>query len=192
MKNRSIIPYLAFFLIVQACGNNETTTKETTGDTTKGSNEIGATQKTGTSEEILTSYLSIKNALAADDAQAAGNAAGQMTAAVDNFNSSVLSPEQSKVFNDVVTDIKEHADHIEDNKNNIVHQREHFEYLSQDLIDLMKSVGSSKTLYLDFCPMYNNNKGATWLSEVKEIKNPYLGKEMPKCGEVKEEIKPKG
>jgi hypothetical protein len=26
----------------------------------------------------------------------------------------------------------------------------------------------------------------------KEIKNPYYGKQMSKCGEVKEEIKPKG
>ena len=30
---------------------------------------------------------------------------------------------------------------------------------------------------------------ATWLSETKEIKNPYLGKKMPTCGEVKEEMK---
>jgi hypothetical protein len=37
--------------------------------------------------------------------------------------------------------------------------------------------------------MYNNNKGASWLSETKEIKNPYLGKKMPDCGEVKEEIR---
>ncbi|MDQ6756917.1 MAG: DUF3347 domain-containing protein, partial [Bacteroidota bacterium] len=43
--------------------------------------------------------------------------------------------------------------------------------------------------YKDFCPMYNNNKGAIWLSEVKDIKNPYLGKKMPTCGNMKEEIK---
>ena len=37
--------------------------------------------------------------------------------------------------------------------------------------------------------MYNNKKGAFWLSETKEIKNPYLGKAMPTCGTIKEEIK---
>jgi hypothetical protein len=37
--------------------------------------------------------------------------------------------------------------------------------------------------------MYNNNKGADWISEKKEISNPYLGKEMPTCGTVKEELK---
>jgi hypothetical protein len=37
--------------------------------------------------------------------------------------------------------------------------------------------------------MYNNNKGAIWLSETKEIKNPYLGKDMDTCGSAKEELK---
>ena len=37
--------------------------------------------------------------------------------------------------------------------------------------------------------MYNEGKGAIWLSETKEIKNPYLGGKMLTCGEVQEEIK---
>jgi hypothetical protein len=37
--------------------------------------------------------------------------------------------------------------------------------------------------------MYNNGKGASWLSETKEVKNPYMGKSMPTCGTLKEEIK---
>ncbi len=37
--------------------------------------------------------------------------------------------------------------------------------------------------------MANDGKGAIWLSEVKEIKNPYLGSKMPDCGSVKETIK---
>lgn len=44
-------------------------------------------------------------------------------------------------------------------------------------------------MYKDFCPMYNNGKGAFWLSETKEIKNPYLGKAMPTCGTIQEELK---
>jgi len=30
--------------------------------------------------------------------------------------------------------------------------------------------------------------GANWLSESKEISNPYLGQSMPTCGTVKEEL----
>lgn len=39
------------------------------------------------------------------------------------------------------------------------------------------------------CPMYNDNKGALWLSESKDIKNLYYGNKMVECGEVKEVIK---
>jgi hypothetical protein len=53
----------------------------------------------------------------------------------------------------------------------------------------LKVFKPNQTLYKDFCPMYNEGKGATWISETREIKNPYLGKKMATCGSVKEEIK---
>jgi Cu(I)/Ag(I) efflux system membrane fusion protein len=34
-----------------------------------------------------------------------------------------------------------------------------------------------------------DNKGAYWLSETKEIRNPYFGDKMMTCGEVKKEFK---
>jgi hypothetical protein len=36
--------------------------------------------------------------------------------------------------------------------------------------------------------MANNNTGAYWLSDSKEIRNPYLGNEMLTCGKVKETV----
>jgi hypothetical protein len=36
--------------------------------------------------------------------------------------------------------------------------------------------------------MANENTGAFWLSNEKEIKNPYFGSMMLKCGSVKETI----
>jgi hypothetical protein len=33
--------------------------------------------------------------------------------------------------------------------------------------------------------MANNDKGAYWLSQIKEIQNPYMGQKMPNCGEIK-------
>ena len=45
------------------------------------------------------------------------------------------------------------------------------------------------TIYLQHCPMADNENGADWLSLDKEIKNPYFGASMLKCGEVKQEIK---
>jgi hypothetical protein len=48
---------------------------------------------------------------------------------------------------------------------------------------------SSGAVYKAYCPMANNNQGATWLSDSKEIRNPYFGDKMLKCGSLKEELK---
>lgn len=69
-------------------------------------------------------------------------------------------------------------------------QRELYAMLSNDVITLIKTSGlSSGELYVDYCPMANNDKGANWLSAAKDIKNPYFGDEMLSCGEVQETIK---
>jgi hypothetical protein len=68
------------------------------------------------------------------------------------------------------------------------HQREHFGILSKDVIDMIAITGTDKKLYQDFCPMYNNKKGAQWLSITEEIKNPYFGSKMMNCGEIQKQI----
>ena len=71
----------------------------------------------------------------------------------------------------------------------IEEQRVAFSALSNDFIALAKKSGvSSGQLYVDFCPMAMNDKGAYWLSGDKAIQNPYFGEKMMTCGEVKETI----
>ena len=68
-------------------------------------------------------------------------------------------------------------------------QRNLFAGLSNELITLVKKSGlNSGTLYIDFCPMAMNDKGASWVSSNKDIKNPYFGDKMMTCGDVKETI----
>jgi Cu(I)/Ag(I) efflux system membrane fusion protein len=45
-----------------------------------------------------------------------------------------------------------------------------------------------KNVYYQYCPMANSNKGAYWLSETKNILNPYFGDAMLTCGETKETL----
>lgn len=140
-------------------------------------------------KELLEHYFHLKNALANDDGKDAASACKAMVAAMDKLDTASFTPDQKKVYRDMADDTRENAEHIGANADKIAHQREHFEMLSKDMYDLVKKFGAGQTVYQDFCPMYNNNKGATWISETKEIKNPYLGKKMPNCGSVKEEIK---
>lgn len=74
--------------------------------------------------------------------------------------------------------------------NDIEAQRTAYASLSNDFINMAKKSGlNSGELYVDFCPMALNDKGAHWLSTDKEIKNPYFGQKMLTCGEVKETIR---
>ena len=68
-------------------------------------------------------------------------------------------------------------------------QRTAYEKLSNDIIAFVKKAGvTNGELYVQYCPMAFNDKGAAWLSSSREIKNPYFGKKMLNCGEVKETI----
>ncbi|GEP98548.1 DUF3347 domain-containing protein [Chitinophaga cymbidii] len=138
---------------------------------------------------IFDHYIHVKNGLAADNASEAAAGAKAMDEALAQVDKSAMTPDQQKLYTENEDDLKEHADHISKNGGNIEHQREHFVQMSEDVYALAKGFGGGQALYHDFCPMYDNNKGAMWLSESKEIKNPYFGDKMLTCGTIKEVIK---
>lgn len=67
-------------------------------------------------------------------------------------------------------------------------QRRAFAGLSEKMQLLVNGSLSSGELYLQYCPMALDNKGASWLSDSKKIKNPYFGSKMLSCGSVQETI----
>ncbi|UOY06082.1 efflux RND transporter periplasmic adaptor subunit [Muricauda sp. SCSIO 64092] len=67
--------------------------------------------------------------------------------------------------------------------------RKHFKPFSRELIALVKKGKLDQaTIYVQFCPMADNHKGAFWMSLQEEIRNPYFGDKMLICGVVKEKI----
>ena len=126
----------------------------------------------------------MKNALAKDNGKDAATAGNAMVATLAKVDIKGLSKEQMKSYMDIADDLKEHAEHI--SKSKIDHQREHFATMSKDMYDLVKAFGAGMTLYHDHCSMYND--GSMWLSETKDIKNPYYGNQMLNCGSVKKEF----
>ena len=139
-------------------------------------------------KDILSTYLQLKNAFANDNDAAAAVAGNAMVKAFAAFDKKSLTAAQAKTYLNIQAGAKENAEHIGKNAGNIKHQREHFESLSKQVYALVKLLGAGQKLYYDNCPMYNNNKGAKWLSENKTIANPYLGKSMSECGAVIEEL----
>ena len=181
-----------------ACNSGSTTTeenkkKEDSAQVNSSAKEEGATKTDskvdGSMKEMVTQYLQIKNALASDNGKDAASAGNAFVASMGKMDKNALTAEKKKTWDDLSDDAREMAEHIGTNAGKLEHQREHFDMLSKDMYDMVKTFGAGQTLYQDFCPMYNDNKGATWLSETKEIKNPYMGKKQPTCGTMKEEIK---
>lgn len=137
-------------------------------------------------DAILTTYLFMKDALVNEDSKIAAEAGGDLVKQFKDFSSESYAQNDQQELQDIIEDATEHAQHISESP--IDHQREHFDMLSKDMIDLIAITGTSKKLYQDYCPMYNNDKGAHWLSDSKEIRNPYFGSKMMNCGEVIKEI----
>ena len=195
MSRSIIFSILAIVSVLTAC-NNTTSDKKENGTTvtsvdttTKQVSSVTEAKGVVSIKEILANYLQMKNAFVKDNAKDAATAGNEMVKSFTNFNKAALTTEQVKMYNDIQDDAKEHAEHIGMNAGKIEHQREHFEILSKDVYQLVKAFGGEQKLYYDHCPMYNDGKGANWLSETKDISNPYLGKKMSTCGTVKEELK---
>lgn len=127
-------------------------------------------------KSITESYLQLKDALVSSDAKKSKDAA-----------SDILSVLEGAEATTAVNGLKEDAQHIVDT-DELEHIREHFDLMSQDVYALAKAKNTGLTLYKQYCPMAFDNQGAFWLSSSEEIRNPYFGDKMLKCGKVQETI----
>jgi Cu(I)/Ag(I) efflux system membrane fusion protein len=61
--------------------------------------------------------------------------------------------------------------------------------ISDNIYDLVRSVRyDQQIVYHQYCPMAFNDAGAYWLSNTSDIENPYFGKKMLTCGEIKDSV----
>lgn len=138
------------------------------------------------STDLIDAYLALKTALVQDDSKAAANAGQKLAEATSGLDISTFDVPKQAVIKEILEVLKEHGEHIA--KSEIEHQREHFEGMTKDFMDLLTQVGTDRTLYQQYCPMYNKGNGGSWLSASQEIKNPLFGSKMLNCGSVKETI----
>lgn len=153
-------------------------------DTSASNESINFNAQNSSPSQVVADYMLLKDALVATNKEEAAKAGKKLEGTLNSFNVSSYTPEQQKELNDIIADAKEHAQHIV--KSEMDHQREHFKTLSQTIMDMVAITGTETTLYQQFCPMYD--KGSSWLSLSKDIKNPYYGNKMLACGRVEKEI----
>lgn len=144
-------------------------------------------QHTGHLDTMVSSYLEMKNALVNDDFEQAQSALQTIADEVMNSEEMNHHPEHSEMHESHHGEITSEIDTALESEN-INQLRNSFDEISEHLITALKNQGYDKKLYVQFCPMAANGNGAKWLSVKDEIKNPYYGAKMLKCGSVHEQI----
>ncbi|GLB51228.1 hypothetical protein NBRC110019_02670 [Neptunitalea chrysea] len=137
---------------------------------------------------LYTDYIALKTALVNDDFEKSKTYIQDIDESLAKVDMKLLKTAEShkvwmstkKNINDAVSSFKK--------AETIAQQRDSFYIISQKMIQLIKAFGVQKQVFVQYCPMGNNNNGAFWLSNDNEIKNPYYGNAMLTCGNVAETI----
>ncbi len=138
---------------------------------------------------IFDQYIDLKNALVNSDQAKAVQASAKLKVALSGVDMKSLNGEEHNKWMYLSNNISTQSDAIA-SFSAIESQRSAFADLSDQMYTAVKGFGlMGKTAYYQFCPMARDGKGAYWLSEISEIKNPYYGESMLTCGETRETLK---
>ena len=145
------------------------------------------TQNAGELQAVFDRYFDLKDALVQSDGKSASTAAKALVTAIRKVKMGELEPKTHEVWMVKMKALSENAEKISESTD-ADDQRVYFSGLSQPMYELMKLSTAGPTVYYQKCPMYNNGKGANWLSKESSIKNPYYGSMMMTCGSTVEKI----
>ncbi|KHE92690.1 MAG: hypothetical protein SCABRO_01550 [Candidatus Scalindua brodae] len=134
--------------------------------------------------KLWDAYLSLQKALSGDDFSLARQAITLFQTSLSSVDAKPLAEDAHEVWKkeytnlvQIVTSMKE-ADELK-----LI--REGFSLLSDELMVLVKTFGPAGfgTVYHLHCPMVFDGRGAIWLQEDKQVRNPYFGQAMLKCAD---------
>ena len=137
---------------------------------------------------VFNDYVILKDALVKDDSDISKKAANDMLISLGKIDMDLLTDKNA--FNhwmSIAKGIEVSANSIA-GTTQIKEQRNNFKGLSAQLTLAVQLFGIDQKVFKQFCPMADNNKGAYWLSLENEIRNPYFGAAMHKCGSVEKVI----
>lgn len=152
---------------------NEVVSNKTDLDKTEVSSVVNFTEESV--NKVYAQYLLVKKGLVNSDAAAVQKASKELTSLLEDG-------EETK-------NLKATAELISITKG-IDKQRDFFVALTNETEKMITNADiTTGKVYKQYCPMAFDNTGGYWLSDSKEIRNPYFGDRMLKCGKVEEEIK---
>ena len=137
---------------------------------------------------VFNAYIKLKDALVKEETNKSISASKKLLENISKVDMKLLKDNETHTnWMSLVKEIKKATTSIS-KASNIKEQRSHFKNLSLNLIKAIQIFGINTKVFVEFCPMANNNKGAYWLSKEEKVINPYYGDKMLTCGEVKQVI----
>lgn len=170
----------------------EIKTEETTENHNNHGNHIETpkveVQEVNQLKAVFDNYFAVKDAMISSDGNVTSIASKELLVSINNVKMDKLEMNVHMVWMKVLNQIKGDTEQISNIKD-IKKQRNHFVTLSKDIYALIKVAKYDVPVYFQHCPMYNDGKGANWLSKENAVKNPYYGSMMLTCGKTVETIK---
>ncbi len=181
---------LAGLLFLTACGGSD----QKAGEDTKPDEPLAHSRNsTGFNEKFtnfLNNYYHLKDAFVLSSDEMAVTSAKLLQSSADSLNLKEIKADPSIVdmAKGYVQTVSAESKKLTTAKD-IEAKRKSFQMISDAMYDLVRTVHFDKgVVYHQFCPMAFNDAGAYWLSSTSDVKNPYFGKKMLTCGEVKDSI----
>lgn len=186
--------YIASALVLWACNGNKTQEGKAETTTTEVKPPSVLSDAFNSSfEKVLNTYYTLRDALVAGDTAQANIASSTLISAVSEIKLDELK--NVDTANIIIPTAKTYTEGIANEskgllgETDIEQKRKDFQLISSGLFDLVRTVRYDKEkVYMLHCPMAFNNAGADWLSNTKEIKNPYFGSRMLRCGSVVDSV----
>ena len=180
-----------FLLLLAACGNKDQKAQSAnTPDValTKSANSAAFNKSFS---KILVDYYSMKDHFVAEsDSASLNQSAKTLKISIDSLPLAELKADSM-----LVSTAKSFTEGISAELIGLIGEptidakRRSFQMVSDQLYDLIRTVQYDQAvIFHPYCPMAFNDQGAYWLSNTREIKNPYVPKKMITCGDIKDSI----
>jgi len=132
-------------------------------------------------DTLLKPYFEIQASLAGDDFEKAKQNASTLQSLLEQGP----SQERAHSLADLSSDTQKIIDAAD-----IKSARNAFHEISKNLSEIVDHVGTSGNIDVlkMSCPMAFGGKGGEWLQSSKDLRNPYYGAMMLKCGAVQEQL----
>ena len=140
---------------------------------------------------VYLAYFHVQEALAGDDLQAATQVAADLKAAVEQVDMGLFTGHTHQAWMSRADEVSRAAEQIAA-AGDLESARKGFLELARGIVALEATFGHAdgRDYYVAFCPMADDNRGASWLQTTETVNNPFFGSKMLRCGEIKDTLSP--